>query len=549
MIANQHRRGVPGLLGAFVGLMLSGACAAPADVPRGGPPVFPEVSQSAGAMVVTGSPYATEAGLRMLRAGGNAVDAAVAAAFALGVAEPTQSGLGGRSQFLFRGSDGSVHGIDGTTEVPGSYDPSDAPTGEHGHSAVGIPGSVAALTRALEEHGTVPLDAVMRPAIEWARKGVVPTRSERERIRELVAGLGPESTVTRALRFGSGPDGSEVLTQPDLARTLETLAREGRTAFYSGAIADAISADMAEHGGYVTRSDLAAYEALDSELGTGRYRGLEVVGSYLPASGVTVIQILQVIEHLDVDLDDDAEWASAIAEALLAGFQDREIAEGLQSERAVAWLTSDSLAERRASEVMLRIAGERPAVTAGGVDAGSEPAFTSHISVVDSMGNAVALTQSLGPSGGARVMTPGLGFLYASTLGGYLSGGGPGYRPWSSQAPLIAWGEGASLLVMGGAGSRRIVSALVATVSRIADHGMDVESALRAPRLHPTGGELLIDEGWGVAEELVVRGYLAVPTEDSYFARLNVIHAVADRVRGVGEPGWEGSSAAGLPPG
>lgn len=524
-------------------------------------PTFPAAATSSSGMVVSGSPYATEAGVRILEAGGNAVDAAVAAAFALAVAEPTQSGLGGRTQMLIRMEGGRVHGVDGTTQVPAGYDPASAPEGEHGHGAVGIPGTVAALARALELYGTLPLSKVLEPALEFAREGIALPAGEARRLAALVGELDPDSEVARVFfKRGLVPyEAGERLVQGDLARVLELLSAEGPDAFYRGSVAEAIAADMAAHGGFVTAADLAEYRAVDSPVGEGRFAGARVFGSYLPASGVTVIGILQTLDRLAPDVADEGAWGAAVAEALLAGFEDRETAEArLTPAQAVAWLTSDSLASRRAAEIAgkLRRIGagaELPAasVPEAAFDRGAEPAFTTHVSVADRWGNAVALSQSLGPTLGARVVTPGLGFLYASTLGGYLTGGGPGYRPWSSQAPLIVARDGVegvpeSLLVIGGAGSRRILSALVTAMVRYLRHEETLEGALAAPRLHPTGDRIDVQEGWGVAGALERLGYQVALREPSYFARLNAVEYLTPiGFRGVGEPRWSESAAGG----
>lgn len=540
------------LLYAPLALVVTG-CRARA--PAIGERVPAAVAISRGGMVVSGSRYATEAGVRMLERGGNAIDAAVAAAFGLAVAEPTQSGVGGRTQILIRLADGTVHGIDGTTEVPSAYDASTAPQGEHGHGAVGIPGTVAALARALEEHGSLPLATVIAPAAGWAREGIALSPGEARRIAEVAPELGPGSEVARVFL---GSDGApltpgDTLVQPDLASVLETLARDGAEAFYRGDIARRIAADMSVNGGFVSGGDLAGYRAVDSEIGRGRFGDTEVAGTYLPASGVTVIEILQVLDRVGVDAADRERWVAALVETLLAGFEDREIAQEWPAARAVAWLTSDSLAERRAAGVRTALhemeTSSRPrdgAVPALARDDGSEPPFTTHVSVADTLGNVVSLTQSLGPTLGARVVTPGLGFLYASTLGGYLTGGGPGHRPWSSQAPLIVLRSGRPVLVIGGAGARRILSALVSTLARVVEGGVDLEEALRAPRLHPTGDRVEVQEGWGVADALGRLGFRVVSREPSYFARLNAVEILPDGTfRGVGEPRWDESTAAG----
>ncbi len=552
--------------------LLAGCGGSGGEERRAGPgagagPPWDSVASSSAGMVVSGSPYATEAGVRMLEAGGNAVDAAVAAAFALAVAEPTQSGLGGRTQMLVVTAEGRVHGIDGTTQVPAGYDSTTAPRGEHGHGAVAIPGTVAALTRALEAHGTLPLATVLGPALSFARHGIAVPAGEARRLAEVAGELDPSSEVARVFyRPGAAPlAAGDTLVQPDLAAVLETLAAQGRDAFYRGDIGRRIAEDMAAHGGFVTAQDLAEYQAEDSEVGRGTFAGATLLGSYLPASGVTVIEILQIVDRLAPEPGDEGAWSAALVEALLAGFEDRELAEAdPDGKRAVAWLTSDSLADRRAREIAgkLRtmaasVASPMAGVAALALDDGSEPAFTTHISVADTFGNAVALSQSLGPTLGSRVVSPGLGFLYASTLGGYLVGARPGYRPFSSQAPLVAVratggggataaGRPASLLVIGGAGSRRILSALVSTITRHLRDGEGLEAALLAPRLHPTGTRVDVQEGWSAAGALQALGYEVTLREASYFARLNAVELLAPRsFRGVGEPRWSESAAGG----
>ncbi|MDH5758261.1 MAG: gamma-glutamyltransferase [Gemmatimonadota bacterium] len=560
-----RRRGfVPSAL-----LLLAGCTLPPSQAPFSSrEPDTPPVARAAGGMVVSGSPYATEAGRRMLAAGGNAVDAAVAAAFALTVAEPTQSGLGGRTQILVRLADGSVHAIDGTTSVPAVYDADTAPKGEHGHGAVGIPGTVAALTRAVTEHGTLPLARVMEPARWWARNGLFVPAGERERFAGIVPELEPGTEVARAFAGpgGSGPAAGALFVQPELAEVLDRVATGGHDAFYRGPVAERIADDMSVQGGFVTLRDLEDYSAEDSYVGRGRYRDLDLAGSYLPASGVTVIEILQILDRLPLAELDEVRWAATLAESLLAGFQDREIAEHDDPAVAVAWLTSDSLADRRAGEVASRLglvvgargasavrdASPRPATASvpgirEGARAGGyvDPPFTTHISVADGEGNVVALTQSLGPSMGARVVTPGLGFLYASTLGGYLAGGGPGYRPWSSQAPLVVTRDGRPYLVAGGAGSRRILSAMVATLSRVVDQQLPLDEALARPRIHPADGVIQVEEGWEGIAGLAAMGYSVEPRPRDWFARLNFIQVEEDGFFGVGEPRWMESAAAG----
>lgn len=548
-----------------------------------------------GGMVVSGAPEATRVGVEILERGGNAVDAAVAAAFTLAVVEPTQSGLGGRTQALLLEADGELYGMDATTEVPGGYDFDEAPRVEHGYPVVGIPGTVAGLLHLLDRSGTLERSVVMAPAIELAESGFVLTEGEADRLDRLVEEPGTGNEAAR--RYFLSDDGSRYragdrFVQPDLARTLRTISAEGADAFYRGGIAERIAADMEANGGFVDTEDLAGYRPRPSIVTRGRYRGLELAGTYLPASGATAIQALQIMDHFTLADADPAAWTAVVGQALLLSFRDRDVAEGEPApggpdrppEEWAELLTSPEWAERRAGDVRLpegagvaragaRTPGARrsegrealpagrpalPAVTALPGSAARrvpEPAHTTHLSVADTLGGAVAMTQSLGPTMGSRVATDGLGFLYAATLGGYLGDVEPGERAWSSQAPMMAFRDGELRYVMGGAGARRILSALVQTVSRIVDQGHPLEAALALPRFHPTGDTFVLedgrDEGWpgGVDAALKALGLAPEHRETgTYFARLNVVGLPGDggALLGVADPRWPWGAVAGL---
>lgn len=528
------------------------------------------VARSPGAMVVSGSRAATLVGTEMLTEGGNAVDAAVAGAFALAVAEPSQSGLGGRTQGLVLTGEGEVYGIDATTEVPGGYDFDAAPEVDHGYATVAVPGTVAGLLHLHERFGALPRGRVMAPAIRLAREGVILSEGETRRLATLARE--PDTGNDAARRYFAREDGSayaagDRLVQRDLARTLETVARHGARAFYRGAIADRIAADVQRSGGWVDREDLAAYRPRDARVVRGGYGGLEVVGTYLPASGFVVIEALQILERFELGAADLPTWTAAVGQALLLAYDDRDVAEGEPRpgepvRTADEWadlLTSEAWADARAGEIRLPGADpDRPAAGRGtaAVRRAPEPAHTTHLSVLDGEGTAVALTQSLGPTMGSRVATPGLGFLYAATLGGYLGEVEPGERAWSSQAPLLLLRGGRPAYVMGGAGARRILSALVQTISRMEDQGLSVVDAVAAPRFHPTDGTFILEEerepGWpvGVDEALTGLGFTVERRASStYFARLNVIRLgrAEEEVVGVADPRWPWGAASGTP--
>jgi len=527
-------------------LVASASCApgvetAPALSPAGVP------ARSANGVVVSGSPLATTVGVRVLEEGGNAVDAAVATAFALAVVEPTMSSLGGRTQIVLLTSDGTVAAIDGTTEVPVAYagGPLDD-EGAWGYDTIAVPGTVAALATALRVHGTWSLDRVMEPAIELARDGFILPGPEATRIASSADRL---SAFAASKRYFLRPEGSayspgERFVQADLARTLQAVAAGGEEAFYRGEIGRRMAADLQANGSLVTLADLQSYRAESSIVVRGSYRGYELIGSYLPASGATTIEILQILDQFDVSGKvGTAEWMSLVARALLAGFEDREADVTPAAEKA-AWLTSRARAEQRA-RVMASGEAAAPAVSAG------EPEFTTHLSVADRNGGVVALTQSVGPLLGSRVAAPGLGFLYAATMR-YLGELEPGTRRhWSSQSPLLVLRDGRPVLVLGGAGARRILSGIVETVSRRIDQGLPLEAALAAPRLHPTPDRIEVEvragAAWGDADVEALRGlgFTVRPRGDApWFARVNAIAWDAETGDwvGVADPRWDGAA-------
>ncbi len=484
------------------------------------------VVRSADGVVVTGHPLASRVGARVLAEGGNAVDAAVAAAFTLAVVEPSMSGLGGRTQVLLRMTDGEVAAIDGTTEVPAAYEGGPvADDDAFGPSTIAVPGTVAALAEAAAAHGTWPLARLLAPAESLARVGFPLAAAEAERIADDADDLRTFPGSRRHfLRADGSPYGAgEVFRQPALARTLGVLAAEGPDAFYRGSLAQVMARELAEAGALVAASDLAAYRAERSPVVRGSYRGLELVGSYLPASGATTIEILQILDHFDLTGEvGSVRWAELLTQALLAGFEDRERVVTPPAEKA-RWLTSRERAGERAREIR-----DAPAPPTG--PDRPEPDHTTHLSVADRDGNVVAMTQSVGPSMGSKVASPELGFLYAATME-YLGALEPGTRRhWSSQSPLFVLDEGRPVLVLGAAGGRRIISSIVATVSRFVDDGGAITRALEGPRLHPTASTLYLEARDGARwtpdqiDSIASLGY-RVELRDAapYFGRVNVV--------------------------
>jgi gamma-glutamyltranspeptidase/glutathione hydrolase len=521
-----------------------------------------QVARSPYGMVVTAQPLATLAGRQVLELGGNAADAAVAAGFAIAVVEPSMNGIGGRNQILIRTPVGDVYGIDGTTQVPGGYDPDTAPSASHGYATIGVPGAVAGLLRLHAEYGSLPLPQIMGPAIDYAESGFRLTPGEAERQAGARGALG-ESEGGRAyfLRADRGSyRAGERLVQADLAQTLRRIAAGGAEEFYTGSIAERIAADMEANGGFLTRSSLAAYEAVSARVVRGTYRGYEIVGLDVPASGAIAIQALHIAEHFDAERLGPEAWAAVLGQAVGLAALDRST---LGTDSAAARVTSREWAAHKAQRIHLgtpaagvgALGPETPAST----DWLARDGHTTHLSTADADGMMVALTQTIGPDMGSRIATPGLGFLYAVTLGGYLGRVEPGERVRSSITPLFVEIDGRPVVILGAAGGGRIISAVVQAVSRIVDDGMTLPEALAAPRVHPGSSgpgmarvsrlsiEAAPGDGWSDAELEVFQG-LGFDVEPSRrrgaFGRIHAIayDAAAGTWIGVADPDWEGSA-------
>lgn len=522
-----------------------------------------KVASSADGVVTAAQPLAAEAGAQMLRAGGNAADAAVAAAFAVSVVEPSMNSIGGRTQILVRCPDGSFAGIDATTQAPADYDPDTAPQADYGYATIGVPGAVAGLVRLLEEHGTMTLEQVVAPAVALAEDGFALLPGEAAR-HAAGADLLAEFAGSRSHFLdedGNPRAAGDVFVQPELAETLRTVAAGGADAFYRGALAEQMADDVQAHGGAVTAEALAAYSAQDSRIVRGSYRGRELVGTHLPASGAVSIGILHVLEHFDMASLDGDEWAALVGTAVARVF-------ALARETETADDGSPVTDKDWAAEVAAEIAvpGVEARAAAAWADprgpwavgaAGSEwpsPAgdgHTTHLSTADGAGMYVALTQTIGPNLGSKVATPGLGFLYAATLGGYLGRMEPGERASSSISPLMVLEDGEPVLVLGAAGGSRIVSAVVQAVLRVVDQGMSLPDALAAARVHPVEGGIAMETspviGWTPEQVAEVESWgLEVRTVERAGA-FGRIHGIwVDRASGVktgvADPDWEGAS-------
>ena len=368
-----------------------------------------------------------------------------------------------------------------------------------------------------------------------------------------------------------GPDGApyqpgDHFVQGDLARTLERVAQGGAHAFYQGDIARQIAADMEANGGYVTLDDLENYRVRDALVSEASYRGHGIFGTYLPAGGANVQAMLKTLELATPKaLDAGFPWAAAVAQSLVAGFQDRLVdlaamgpPESFPDPERLAWLMDDARLADRAQGVRIPstdLTAEPVSPAPGELSDG----HTTHVSVVDPDGMAVSLTQSLGPTLGSRVAAPGLGFAYSATMG-YLSGTarssgiralGPGDRASSRQSPSIVVGpDGHLAMVIGGSGSRRILSAIVQVISRVVDHGLSPDEAMAAPRLHvePHEPDVLYLEGtWpsDLQAQLGAFGYEVRNRLNESVANVSAVFMDPETGLAVGVADSRGSGAAG----
>ncbi len=566
-------------------------CAAESGPAPGDLAGAPQVASSMDGVVVAAQPLAAAAGAEMLGAGGNAADAAVAAAFAISVVEPSMNSIGGRTQILVRLPDGTFAGIDATTQAPATYDPETAPQASYGYPTVGVPGAVAGLSRLLRDHGTLPLADVMAPAIALAENGyrLLPGEAIRQ-------GMGAQQLAefdgSRAHFLtpdGDAREAGDLFTQPDLAATLRIIAEGGEDAFYRGPIAERIVADMEGHGGAVTASALDDYRALDVPVVHGSYRGYDLVGTDVPASGAVTIGILHILENFDMASLDSDSWAGLVGTVVARAFEERiaaresgfgdlafmtdkewaaDVAAGIDVpgavfDRAAAAATpalpaSPTPAQRgpalasRPGE--LADAFTPPGATMTDWDGstwGSASSHTAHLSAADGNGMYVSLTQTIGPNLGSKVATPGLGFLYAATLGGYLGHMEPGERARSSISPLMVVKDGQPVLVLGAAGGARIISAVVQAVLRVVDHGMSLPDALAAARVHPIDGGIAMETspgiGWSSDDVAEVESWGLEVQEVERAGAFGRIHGIwvdpeTGEMVGVADPDWEGAA-------
>jgi gamma-glutamyltranspeptidase/glutathione hydrolase len=464
-------------------------------------------------MVVSAHRLASEVGVRILAAGGNAIDAAVAVGYALAVVDPCCGNIGGGGFMTLHLADRRESVINFRETAPAAasadmyLDPDGRPIAElsrYGYRAAGVPGTVMGLERAANEYGRLPRAKLIAPAIALARDGFVLTGADTE-ILNIKAGRFAEDPG--AAKIFLRPDGNRLepgdrLVQTDLAATLELIAQQGPDAFYKGPIAAAVAKASSENGGILTAGDFAAYRAAETPPLTCSYRGYVLVSAPPPSSGgATVCEILNILEGYDIRGLGFRSTASVrlLIEATRRAYFDRNtfLGDPAYVANPLERLLSKDYAASLRNEI------EHGRASSGGALPATERAETTHYSVVDNEGNAVAVTYTINGSFGASVVAPGTGFFLnnemddftikpgAPNLYGLVQGEpnaiAPGKRPLSSIAPTLVEKDGRVVFVLGSPGGSRIITTVLETIMNLLDYGMAPQHAVDAPRFHHQG--------------------------------------------------------------
>ncbi len=528
------------------------------------------------AMVVAKHPLAAEAGIETLKAGGNAMDAAVAMGFVICVVKPMMVGIGGIGLMVaHEGATGEAFVVEGPPRAPLAVTPTmyeieGVDTGgialyrvkdganDRGHRAVAVPGNVALLCAAHTRLGRLPLAAVLEPAIAIAERGFVPDWFTTLHAANAMPDLLRNPAAAAVFLPGGVPPrcigDPPPLTQRDLAETLRRIARDGADGFYRGEVAEAIEADFRANDGLITRDDLARYEARISAPVRGRYRDVEVLIPAMPCGGTTALETLRLMDRFDVRGagHNTAESLHLFVEATRRAFADRfhylgdpefvpVPVEGLLSNGHTGDLaarigrgrvgTPTPEAEPWVHFATVKPEGDpwqwdpRRAATAvpTGAPATGDDTCTTHLAAIDGDRNAVSCTITAAGLFGARVMTPGTGILWNNGMTWFnpLPGGAnaiaPGKRALTNMTPVIVRRDGRPVLAAGAPGGRKIINAVTQVVSNVVDHGLSAQAAVTAPRVDASSNTVQVDARMPevIVAELQARGHRVQVVEET----------------------------------
>ncbi|EAW7984597.1 gamma-glutamyltransferase [Salmonella enterica] len=520
---------------AIAALLTGGTFSAVAN-----PPVAPPVSygveedvfhpvRATQGMVASVDAMATQVGMDILKQGGNAVDAAVAVGYALAVTHPQAGNLGGGGFMLLRTKDGATTAIDFREMAPAGatrdmfLDEQGNPDSKKSLTsplASGTPGTVAGLSLALEKYGSLPLNSVVRPAIKLAQEGFIVNDALADDLKTYGSEVLPHHENSKAIFWKDGEPlkKGDKLVQQDLANSLTMIAENGPDAFYKGEIARQIAQQMQQNGGLITTDDLAAYQAVERTPVSGEYRGYQIFSMPPPSSGgIHIVQILNILENFDMNKYGfgSADAIQIMAEAEKYAYADRSEYLGDPDFVNVPWqaLTSKTYAKSIAGQIDINKAKPSSEIRPGKL-APYESDQTTHFSVVDKDGNAVAVTYTLNTTFGTGIVAGNTGILLNNQMddfsakpgvpnvyglvGGEANAVGPKKRPLSSMSPTIVVKDGKTWLVTGSPGGSRIITTVLQMVVNTIDFGMNVAEATNAPRFHHQWlpDELRVEKGF-----------------------------------------------------
>lgn len=518
-------------------------------------------------MVVSQNTHASEAGYEILNKGGNAIDAAVAVGFALAVTLPRAGNLGGGGfMLIYDKANDKVESIDYRSAAPRSARSEMFIDGSNvvrfGHLVNAVPGSVAGLIKAHKKHGKLSLTEVMKPAVKLARYGIPVTKDLNYALEWSKESLLENSTSKN--KFYDGEENpiavSTAFKQPKLAKTLFLISKQGDKAFYEGDIAKWIEEDSLNNGGLITLKDLASYEAKDRTPISINYRGYKIVSMAPVASGgLVLLQIMSILENFDLAAlgPNSANTIHLLSESMQRAYADRTRYHGDPDYYEVPikkLLSKEYLKERSQSITSFRT--EDGMIYAGDLTKVDESPDTTHFSVIDSMGNAVSNTYTLGSSFGSGVTIEKGGFLMNNQMRNFshfygksysLSLGTseanklePGKRMISTQTPTLVFNpQGELFMVLGSPGGGRIPNIIAQVISNIIDHKMSFASAVMAPRINQRlAGNLELEDGFSPDTISLlknkghnVKSSLTMGSVQAIFVKDQVIYGVADTRR------------------
>ncbi len=472
-------------------------------------------------MVSTNHPLGSAAGLEMLAMGGNAMDAAVASAFALSVVEPMMIGIFGAGFINFyNASDNEFVNIDNYSVAPHAATPDMYETVSDtwpdymetadranlvGYRAVGVPGSLKGWCYAEEQYGRLGLETAIQPAIRYARRGFRASQYLVDIIRQSREDLAMfPASADVFLPSGSPPSVGDLIVREGYGNTLESVARHGSDVLYTGNVGEKVVDDMAANGGIITSDDLRDYRIQLREPVRGTYRGYEIVSMAPTSSGGTaIVEMLNILEGFDVTGAGfgTAEGVHLLAESMKIAFADRfeYLGDPGFAEVPVTALTAKEYAASRRCEIDT---GSARSYSYGDPSAYvGESEDTTHLTVADGDGNVVSTTQTIHAAFGSKVTTPGTGMLLNNTMNifdphpGNANSIAPGKRMVSSMAPTIVMKDGKPFMALGTPGATRIFPSVLQAIVNVIDHGMTLQEAVEAPRVWTQGQALEAESG------------------------------------------------------